>query len=49
MGDGQGIFWKKNPGWERRLAFVLKDDIDRRLVKKFQTSRELHERFDRIE
>jgi hypothetical protein len=43
MRNGRGIFWKKNRAWEGRLAFVLKDDIDRRLVRTFQTSGELHE------
>jgi len=49
MGDGQGIFWKKNWVWEGRLAFLLKDYIDRRFMRNFQVSGELDERFDRME
>jgi NADH dehydrogenase FAD-containing subunit len=49
MGDGQGIFWKKNWAWGGRLAFLLKDYIDRTFMRKFQVSGELDERFDSIE
>ena len=49
MGDGQGIFWKKNWAWEGQLAFLLKDYIDRRFMRNFQVSGELDERFDRME
>ncbi len=49
MGDGQGIFWKKNWAWEGQLAFLLKDYIDRRFMRNFQVSGELEERFDRME
>jgi NADH dehydrogenase FAD-containing subunit len=49
MGDGQGIFWKKNWAWEGRLAFLLKDYIDRKFMRKFQVSGEFDERFDSIE
>jgi len=49
MGDGQGIFWKKNWVWEGRLAFLLKDYIDRRFMRNFQVSGELDERFDKME
>jgi hypothetical protein len=48
MRNGRGIFWKKNRAWEARLAFLFKDDIDRRFMRKFRVSGELHERFDRI-
>lgn len=40
MGNGKGIFWKKNWVWDGRLAFLLKDYIDRRFMKKFQVSGE---------
>ena len=40
MGDGRGIFWKKNWVWDGRLAFLLKDYIDRRFMRKFQVSGE---------
>lgn len=43
MGDGRGILWKKNFVWEGRLAFLLKDYIDRRFMRNFQVSGELEE------
>jgi NADH dehydrogenase FAD-containing subunit len=49
MGDGQGIFWKKNRAWGGRLTFLLKDYIDKKFMRKFQVSGELDEKFDRIE
>jgi len=49
MGNGQGIFWKKNWVWENRLAFLLKDYIDRRFMRTFQVSGELDKKNDRGE
>jgi hypothetical protein len=49
VGDGQGIFWKKDWAWESRLGFLLKDYIDRKFMRKFQVSGELDERFDSME
>jgi NADH dehydrogenase FAD-containing subunit len=43
MGDGTGIVWKKNRVWDGRLAFLLKDFIDRRFMRKFQVSGERDE------
>jgi NADH dehydrogenase FAD-containing subunit len=43
MGDGRGIFWKKSVVFDGRLAFWLKDYIDRRFMRKFQISGELDE------
>ncbi|MEJ2109620.1 MAG: FAD-dependent oxidoreductase [Acidobacteriota bacterium] len=43
MGNGRGILWKKNFVWEGRLAFWLKDYIDRKFMKKFQVSGEMDE------
>jgi NADH dehydrogenase FAD-containing subunit len=43
MGNGRGILWKKNFIWEGRLAFLLKDYIDRKFMKKFQVAGELNE------
>jgi NADH dehydrogenase FAD-containing subunit len=43
MGDGTGILWKKNRVWNGRLAFLLKDFIDRRFMKTFQVSGEREE------
>jgi len=36
MGDGTGIFYKRGVLLSGRLAFILKDRIDRRFMKKFQ-------------
>ncbi len=49
MGNGKGIFWKKNWVWEGRLAFLLKDYIDRKFMRTFQISGELDERSEDIE
>jgi NADH dehydrogenase FAD-containing subunit len=43
MGDGTGIFWKNRFIFNGRLAFLLKDFIDRRFMRKFQISGELQE------
>ncbi len=43
LGDGRGIFWKKNFVFDGRLAFLLKDYIDRSFMRKFQISGELNE------
>ena len=43
MGNGRGIAWRKHFVWEGRLAFMLKDSLDRRFMRKFQVSGELHE------
>ena len=42
-GDQRGIFQKKNLVFDGRLAFWLKDYIDRRFMRKFQISGELDE------
>jgi hypothetical protein len=49
FGGRAGNFLEEEPGTGRPLPFPLKDDINRGSVRKFQASRELHERFDRIE
>jgi hypothetical protein len=49
MGNGRGIFWKKTWVWHGRLAFFLKDYIDRRFMREFQVSGELDDRSDYIE
>jgi NADH dehydrogenase FAD-containing subunit len=49
MGNGRGIFWKKNWIWEGRLAFLLKDYIDRKFMRTFQISGELDEQSENIE
>jgi NADH dehydrogenase FAD-containing subunit len=43
LGDGTGIFWRKNWVWNGRLAFMLKNHIDRKFMKKFQISNETEE------
>jgi NADH dehydrogenase FAD-containing subunit len=43
MGNGRGILWKKNFVWEGRLAFLLKDHIDRKFMRKFQVAGEMNE------
>ncbi len=49
MGDGKGIYWRKNCIWEGRLAFLLKNHIDRKFMRTFQISGELNEKSDRVE
>jgi NADH dehydrogenase FAD-containing subunit len=44
LGDGRGVLWKKNFVWEGRLAFLLKDYIDRKFMRKFQVSGEREEK-----
>jgi hypothetical protein len=41
MGNDKGILWKNGWVFHGRLAFVLKDFIDRRFMKKFQVSGEM--------
>ncbi len=43
MGGHRGILWRKGWVWEGRLAFLLKDYIDRSFMRKFQVSGELEE------
>jgi NADH dehydrogenase FAD-containing subunit len=43
MGDNKGIFWKDRIVWGGKLAFRLKDYIDRTFMRKFQVSGELEE------
>jgi NADH dehydrogenase FAD-containing subunit len=43
LGDGKGIFWRKNWVWHGRLAFYLKDYIDRKFMRTFQISGEAQE------
>lgn len=43
MGDGTGILWKRDLALNGRFAFLIKDFIDRRFMRKFQVSGELAE------
>ena len=49
LGNGRGIFWKKDWVFENRFAFTLKDYIDRSFMRKFQVSGERKERSEEIE
>jgi NADH dehydrogenase FAD-containing subunit len=40
MGNGKGIFWKGKRVFQGRLAYLLKDYIDRRFMKAFQVAGE---------
>ena len=42
MGDGTGILHKKGVTFGGRLAFVIKDRIDRKFMKKFQSMERRH-------
>lgn len=43
MGDDTGIFVRKSWVWSGRLAFLLKDYVDRKFMKTFQVSGELQD------
>ncbi|HWR90327.1 MAG TPA: FAD-dependent oxidoreductase [Dissulfurispiraceae bacterium] len=43
MGNGKGILWKKEWVLQGRIAFLLKDYIDRRFMKTYQVSGERDE------
>jgi NADH dehydrogenase FAD-containing subunit len=43
LGNGKGVFWRDQFVWDGRLAFMVKDYIDRRFMRKFQVSGELLE------
>lgn len=45
LGDGRGVFWKRNIIFDGRIAFLLKNLIDKRFMKKFQVSGEAEEDF----
>lgn len=46
MGDGTGIFVRNSWVWNGKLAFMLKDYVDRRFMKKFQVSGEQEDTTD---
>jgi NADH dehydrogenase FAD-containing subunit len=43
LGNGTGIFYRRNWVWKGRLIFYLKDYIDRRFMRKFQVCGETME------
>ena len=45
LGNGRGIFFRKNWVWNGRLSFYLKDYIDRKFMRAFQVSGE-RERYE---
>jgi NADH dehydrogenase FAD-containing subunit len=49
LGDGSGIFVRDSWVWNGRLAFILKNYIDQRFMKKFQVSGERQDRTDYLE
>lgn len=44
LGDNKALFWKWNMVFDGRIAFVIKDRIDRKFMAKFQVSGELDEK-----
>lgn len=46
MGNGKGIYWRGNWVWQGRLAFLLKNYLDRRFMKAYQVSGERDEESD---
>ncbi|MCE5242426.1 MAG: FAD-dependent oxidoreductase, partial [Desulfobacteraceae bacterium] len=38
MGDGKGILWRNGLVWSGRTAFLIKDCIDRRFMRRFRPS-----------
>jgi NADH dehydrogenase FAD-containing subunit len=43
LGNGKGVFWRNRFVWDGRTAFMVKDYIDRKFMRKFQVSGELQE------
>lgn len=43
MGNGKGVAWRGGLNWSGRLAFLLKDRIDRGFMRKYQVSGEKEE------
>jgi NADH dehydrogenase FAD-containing subunit len=43
LGNGKGIFWRGNLIFDGRLAFRIKDHIDRKFMRTFQVAGELDE------
>jgi NADH dehydrogenase FAD-containing subunit len=43
LGDRTGLFRRKRIVWSGRLAFLLKDYLDTKFMRKFQVSGELRE------
>jgi NADH dehydrogenase FAD-containing subunit len=43
LGDGRAIYWRNNRVWGGRLAFILKNYLDKKFMRKYQVSGELRE------
>ena len=43
LGDGKAIYWRKDRVWAGGLAFVFKNYLDKKFMRKFQVSGELRE------
>ena len=43
LGDGRAIYWRKDRAWAGGLAFVFKNYLDKKFMRKFQVSGELRE------
>ena len=43
LGDGRAIYWRNKRVWGGRLAFIFKNYLDKKFMRKFQVSGELRE------
>ena len=43
LGDGRAIYWRKDRVWAGGIAFVFKNYLDKKFMRKFQVSGELRE------
>jgi NADH dehydrogenase FAD-containing subunit len=43
LGDGKAIYWRKDRVWTGGLAFVFKNYLDKKFMRKFQVSGEFRE------
>jgi NADH dehydrogenase FAD-containing subunit len=43
LGDGRAIYWRSDRVWAGKLAFVFKNYLDKKFMRKFQVSGELRE------
>ncbi len=43
LGDGRAIYWRNNWVWEGRLAFIFKNYLDKKFMRRYQVSGERKE------
>ncbi len=43
LGDGRAIYWRNNWVWEGRLAFIFKNYLDKKFMRRYQVSGECKE------